>query len=279
VLALIFIFAAITTAPIKYMGDSDMFALGFALLSLSFLIKHFNNESNKIFIILFFITVALLPQIRYAYVPISLSLILLYFITSFFNNKCFNKWQLGLLVFPALSFLKTFTNPYFLGTADRYTNTSTETIQVVTEKAIIWLKPFYAPFFNSFYPDYILVSFGLKQPELWAKIAVYIFAGFAIASLGILIVVLLNYFGKKPSIKNLFKGDKISETGLLFIAFSTLAFFILIQYQYAYKFSEINSETILYKSLGVVNRYYAPIHGFIFPVSNNIWYKKQFKNF
>lgn len=260
ILGLIFLFSAINTAPIKSMGSSDLFALGFSLLAIIFLLKVFNENEKLKYTLLFFCTVALLPQIRYAYVPVSMGFMVLYFIVLFINKLSFSKKWLSLfVVIPIISLFYVITNPYFLGTSERYTATSVSPILEAPE-TISWLKLFYAPFFNSFFPDYILVSFGQKFPMIWEKIVIPVFAVFAILSMVILVFVFLHYFKKTKNIASLFTKEKLPETSLMVLAFSTLALYLIIYRNMGYSKSQLLSPVVLYEKLAVVNRYFGPIH-------------------
>jgi hypothetical protein len=278
ILSFVFLFVAIPIAPVKYMADSDMFALGFALLALSFLIEALKDKKRIKYIILFFISIAMLPQIRYAYVPVSIAFILLFFLVLYFNKSEFTKkWTFIFIIIPIISLIFVLTNPYFLGTAEKYTVTSTAQISQI-EQPIAWIKPFYAPFFNSFFPDYILASFGQKAPELWAIIVLPVIAIFIISSLIILVFLLLNYFRRSKNISYLFSKEKLPETGLFVLVFSTMTLFLIIYRNFAYSKSQLLSATILYEKLAVVNRYFGPIHVavYLLAIINIVKYNSKF---
>lgn len=260
ILGLIFLFSAINTAPIKSMGSSDLFALGFSLLAIIFLLKVFNENEKLKYTLLFFVTVALLPQIRYAYVPVSMAFIVLYFMVLYFNKSIFSKkWLCSFVLLPIVSLISVVTNPYFIKISSRYSEGGVYIPEIIEQK-ILWLKPFYAPFFNSFFPDYILVSFGLRNQTLWAHIAYFVFLFFALISIAILVVLLINYLKNVKSIKSLFTMQKLPETSLFVLLASTILFYFLIYRNSAYTHSEIQSNLILYEKLAVVNRYFGPIH-------------------
>jgi hypothetical protein len=101
-------------APFKSLGDSDMLAIGFTFLALSFFLKHFRESKNNKWIILFFLTIAILPQIRYAFVTASITLLGLYIITSYFHKKIFKITHLIFISIPFLSLVNIVTNSYFI---------------------------------------------------------------------------------------------------------------------------------------------------------------------
>jgi|GEM_PF-4136433 len=259
VLAAIYFFSSFAIVVIKQLGgSSDLIALSFSLLSLMFFRKHFIQPSDTKNIILFFISIALLPQIRYAYIPVSIAFLCFYCITVLYNMKKFKAWHLSLIILPIISLLHTIQKTYFINTAERLITTSS-IVQSASEHKIIWLKPFYAPFFNSFFPDYILISAGLKSPVIWEKIAIFVMTVFALISF-IIILCILYYFIKNTfKFRALFFPTKLHETGLIILIFSSLALYIVIYKNHTYTHSEILSETFLYEKLANVNRLFAPI--------------------
>lgn len=260
ILGLIFIFSAVSIAPLKYMGASDMFALGFSLLALIFLLNIFKDKNQIKYNALFFITIALLPQIRYAYVPVSIGFMIFYFIVVLYNKNTFQKrWLFSLSALPLISVFFTITNNYFINTTSMFSGGNVYKPEIIEEK-IFWLKPFYAPFSNSFFPDFILASFGMKNQEVWNDIAYFAFLAFAVFSVLILIFLLINYFKESNSLKKLFALPKLPETALFILIGTTLLFYIFLYRNSAYSFNEITSTLILHEKLDVVNRYFGPIH-------------------
>ena len=152
----------IITSAIKYGGDIDLFSVGVTLLSLTFLIDYWYKDQKLKYIILFSVFVALLPQMRYAYIPQTLAFIMFFMLVHFFSGKLMkNKSHYLFLFLPVISLVQIIQSPYFQKTSSRLVKGS-ENSFFQLENFQLWLKPFYAPFFNSFFPDYIIVSFLKK---------------------------------------------------------------------------------------------------------------------
>ncbi|MFW5803687.1 MAG: hypothetical protein ACOCWG_00480 [bacterium] len=251
-------FSPFLIVPFKAMGASDMIALACLIISVAYFIVFFNNKGvNNKAIFLFFIFLSILPHIRYAYVPLSMSGILLYCITIFYNKNRFHKIHLVYILIVGTSLFFILTNEYFVSTSDRYVLSSTTK---TAEDTFFWLKPFYAPFFNAFVPDYIIVSFGQKFTSLWLTIAPYVFLCMSICSFIIMGMLMYYYISNSRNFASLWKKEKLIETGLFVIIFSTLLFYVIIYRNHSYTYNEIISSKILYKNLSVVNRYFAPIY-------------------
>jgi hypothetical protein len=278
-IALLIVFSSFALAPFKSLGDSDMFAVGFTFLALSFFLKHFQESKNNKWIILFFLTIAILPQIRYAFIPASITLLGLYIITSFIHKKSFKIMHLIFISIPFLSLISIVSNSYFIKQSAR----NTAVIEIIkVDESIWWMKSFYAVFFNAFIPDYIIISFTQKFKVFYENSALFIFASFSLISIIILIYILYYYFKKQSSILKLFNYEKLPETILMIVLFSDLLFYIFLGRNSSGSLKELYSETIVYGKLAVMNRYFGLMHFLILFLSIIFIFKyksKLFKGF
>jgi hypothetical protein len=122
ILSYVFLFSAILITPLKHMRDIDMFTLGFTLMSLLFLYRYFVFGNKNIHMFLFLLFIAILPQMRYAYIPISLALLFYFVILMFFNKVRVRFAHLMFLSMPLFSYVITFINPYFSDTSSKFSN-------------------------------------------------------------------------------------------------------------------------------------------------------------
>ena len=277
-IGLLFILAPFMLNPFKYPADSDALALAFTLFGLAYLFRYFFTTQKTKDLLLFAICVALLPQIRHAYVPQAIAFILFFLLLTIVHRKKVKMADLLSLVLPLISLAIAFSSPYFQSLSGKYL-ADPEAIARITEGTRTFLPRFYAPFFNSFFPDYILVTFLQRFPALYEKTAVPVLSLFALVSLVIIFAILYFFFVKTEEPKKLgsyFKYPKITETGLLFIAATHLVFYLFLYRSKFYFLEEILSPNLNYQSLAVVNRYFAPIHISIFILA--VFYLIKYKH-
>jgi hypothetical protein len=254
---------AILLVPVNYGGAADIFAISATLVSVVVLYRYwYENQSIK-YVLLYFLLIALLPQIRYAYVPIAIAMIFFFLLVHFFvEKKLQNQWHYLFVVLPICSLIYILSSSYFVQKSNKYLEAKTE-LPGLIENSIVWLKPFYAPFFNSFFPDYILLNF-LSRFGFYDKVVLYTFALFILISLIILFALVKNYLSKIKGLKSLFAKGKFIETSLFFIIAANIAVYILIYRNSNFMLEDIQSGLIFKRSLAVANRYFVPIHVSVF---------------
>lgn len=257
VLKILLVAFPLSFVPIRYFSDIDLIALSFLFFAIGSVLEY-TFYSNKIFyLILSVVLTGFLPVVRYAYAVncIVLTIIIIY-VLLFIRKKSMR--YVVLLTIPVSSIMSLLWNPYFVNKSNAYT---TEIHSVVQNETIyFWLKPFYAPIFNAFYPDYIIMSLLKKFPSLYEKFAVSTLTSFMIISL-IIFVFIINLFIKQlKSLKNIFNPENRFSITMLIVLLSNLLFYVILYRNEYYTYNEIHNDIFMYKSLGVVSRYFGPIY-------------------
>lgn len=277
ILALIYLLSAITFSPIKYMADIDLLTLGIALFSVTFFIRFFQCGNQYKDVLLFFLLLALLPLARYAYIPMTLGFIGFYIVLAGMRKNGLRKSQISLAILPLLSITFTVLNASFLARSARIAGMG-DTLQATMEQTVPFIKLFYAPIFNSFYPDYIIVSFLQRFTDLYSAYIVLMLVVFAVISIVIMGGLGLYFLKNTGGIKDFFKNEKLAETTLWAMMLAHLVFYIFLYRNFNHSYEKVMSGVFIYENLAVVNRYFAPIHAgaFLLAIKYIVEYNSRF---
>lgn len=147
-----FLFATISIAPFNYGGVTDILSVCLVLFCFLFLYKFYFLKNNPKYIVLFSLSILLLINLRYAYLPVVFFILLcvLFLEIKFKTFKSSLLIKLLFLSFIGLNLFFIITNNYFL-------NNTRFVISSVLEKSTIW-SYYYSIFFSPFYPDFIILN-------------------------------------------------------------------------------------------------------------------------
>lgn len=261
-----FLYFALNISPVKFCAEIDLFTASLFLYGILILYRYIKKEDTPARLFGIMTVILLLPHFRYAYLAKSLALFgLLALLLMLFSKP--QKYIPILAVGAVLWSLNTYwitSASYFQETAAHIVQTGTTTETVPDAGVSYWLY-YYAPAFNSFFPDFIIFSFiKSAAPGLYAKGVFGLAVVFAFLSL-LILGMMLSWF-----IKTYFplKKEKLREQLLPFLLFAAAGINLLFLLAF-YRLKTIQPEGVysgsfFYTILSVTNRYFALFHLSIF---------------
>lgn len=273
------IIITISLAPIGYGTDVDIIAASSLIFSL-IILHHYYFYGKKItYLILFFLIVAIICHMRYAYVPkvtIFLVVILIYEIL----NKNLKNHLLIKIILALLSFVNVLyilVGPYFQKTSGKIVSSS---ISGAEDLNSYW-HLLYAPLVNSFFPDFILFNFMSKFFGSFTNdyylVFVIVMMVFSILIFYLLIKGFLLYYKREKLTSISF----ISLFLLVFISINIVVLFIVYGPYGVYTKEQISDTyKISYEGLAIVNRYFVLLHISVFTLAifyAIVWKKNFFR--
>jgi len=262
VLNLAAISLATSIAPFKYGIGVDVVSVAFMLLSIVFLYKYYFEKLHPKYLVIVYSFMSLLCHVRYDYLP-KVLMLFVFILTIEVLQKTFKKhvvYKVLLSSFFGINFLYIFLSDYFQKTSAGSTNLISSSSAVVEN----YWNYLYAPFFNSFFPDFILFTFLSKISKSFISENYLIF----IVPLSFISIIILYSFKINIKLKSLLKINKKNflPLALLFLAMSNLVtLFVVYGTNTFYQISWIqNPYQISYSGLSVVNRYFLLLHVSIF---------------
>ena len=146
------LFAVTSIAPFNYGGVTDILSVCLVLFCFLFLYKFYFFKKNPKYIVLFYLSIMLLINLRYAYIPIVFFIL---FCVLFLEIK-FKTFKSNLLI-KLLFFSFIGLNLFFILTNNYFLNNTEFVLSSVLEKSTIW-SYYYSIFFSPFFPDFIILN-------------------------------------------------------------------------------------------------------------------------
>ncbi len=274
-LSWMFFFSPLVYAPVRYMGAVDLITLGISLFAISCLYRFFTRGGALLQLFLFSVAVALLPHFRYAYLPQALMLVLLFIVIALLRRE---KWRISMafLIIPLLGIVTAVNNPYFLRGASRTIEGSVKT-QGVEEACSIYVPRIYAVLANAIIPDFILLNWAKKlNPDMSVHFIAFLMLCLAIISSVLLLYLLIGYLDRGCNPMNYAADSKLLESILTAIIVCDMVFYAYLYWSAPYTCEQLTSEVFAYKSLAVVNRYFAPMQTIAVLLFMFYSYKKKY---
>ena len=185
-----FLFTTFSIAPFNYGGATDILSVCLVLFCFLFLFKFYFLKNNPKYIVLFSLSIIMLINLRYAYLPI-VFLILLCVLFLEIKFKTFKKNLLIKLLF--FSFLSL--NLFFIVTNSYFIKNTNIVLNETSENLTMW-SYYYSIFFSPFFPDYIILN-AINKYFLINNFLLY---GFY--STIVLLTLSIGYFIIKDNFKN-----------------------------------------------------------------------------
>ena len=176
---LISISLATSIAPFKYGTGIDTMCVSVFLFSAIFLYKYYFENNKPSYLIALFIGLSVVCQMRYDYLPKVLMLYFFIIIIEIIKKNYPKHFLLKLLL--SLIFLGSFFSIYF---SDFFQTSSPGAANLLTSQPInfeSYWNVLYAPFFNSYFPDFITSTF-ISELEIIVKIT-FFFLSLSVISL------------------------------------------------------------------------------------------------
>ena len=256
---------ATSIAPFKYGSGVDVISVAFMLLSIVFLYKYYFEKLQPKYLVIVYSLIALLCHVRYDYLP-KVLMLFVFILAVEILQKTYKKhvfYKVLLSSFFGINFLYIFLSDFFQKTSARSANLISSGSAIVES----YWNYLYAPFFNSFFPDFILFTFLSKISKTFISENYLLF----IVPLSFISIIILYSFKINIKLKSLLNINKENflPLALLFLAMSNLVtLFVVYGTNTFYQISWIqNPYQISYSGLSVVNRYFLLLHVSIFFLS------------
>jgi len=190
-----FLFTTFSIAPFNYGGAADILSVCLVLFCFLFLYKFYFLKNKPKYIILFSLSIIMLINLRYAYLPIVFFILL----CVLFLEIKFRTFKTNLLIkllffsFLSLNLFLILTNSYFIKNTNIVLNAA-------SENPTTW-SYYYSIFFSPFFPDYIILN-AINKYFLINNFLLY---GFY--STIVLLNVSIGYFIFKDNFKNFINSN------------------------------------------------------------------------
>jgi len=258
---------ATSIAPFKYGKGMDLACVSVFLILAVHLYKYYFEKSNYKHIVFVFIGLSFICHMRYDYLPKALMFYVFIIALDIFQKH--TRKHLFLKTFLSLVFFVNFSSIYF---SDYFQKTSPSIANVATTQTVnfdSYWNVLYAPFINSFIPDFIIYTF-LGKFLSYSLSNNYFFFVLILSVSSLIIVFALLKNIKKHFLTILLLFFCISNLVTLFVVYGPFEF---------YKNSWVEDPYVIsYSGLAVVNRYFLLLHvsTFLLGMYYGLAYKKPF---
>lgn len=249
---------ATSIAPFKYGTGMDVACVSVFLISSVYLYKYYFESLNYKHIVVVFCGLSFICHMRYDYLPKALMFYVFIIAIDIFQKNTKKHFFLKILL--SFVFFVNFTNIYL---SDYFQKSSSSIADVTTIQTVnfdSYWNVLYAPFINSFFPDFIMYTFLGKFLTSTLSHNYFLFVLILSGSSLIILLALLKNYDIKLILKNIKKN--FTPLTLLFFCISNLATLFVVYGPFEfYNFSWIESPyTMAYSGLAIVNRYFLLLH-------------------
>lgn len=229
----------------------------FLISSVSLYKYYYENLYYKHIVVVFF-GLFFICHMRYDYLPKALMFYVFIISIDIFQKN--TRKHVFLKILLSFVFFVNFTTLYF---SDYFQKTSPGAANLVSTQTInfdSYWNVLYAPFINSFFPDFIIYTFLGKFLSSTLSHNYFLFVLILSGSSLIILLVLLKNYDVKLILKNI-KKNFIPITLLFFCISNFITLFVVYGLFEFYNFSWIESPyTMAYSGLAIVNRYFLLLH-------------------
>lgn len=262
---LVSISLATSIAPFKYGTGIDVMCVSVFLFSAAFMYKYYFETNKPSYLIALFIGLAVVCQMRYDYLPKVLMFFVFIIIIEIIKKDYLKHLFLKILL--SFIFLGSFFSIYLSAFFQTSSPGAANLLKVQTINFDSYWNVLYAPFINSYFPDFVIYTFISKVINSTLFENYYLFVALLSLTSLIVLILLLNNFRIKQILKNL--ENYFLQIILLFFCFANLITLVVVYGLFEfYNLSWIeNPYTISYSGLSVVNRYFLLFHVSVFLLS------------